>query len=242
VNDRVKEAQVAWMILTRLPSGRIEGTAPPIASAAWAFPLVGLVIGALMAAAFNFALWLGLPSFAAALLALATAALTTGALHEDGLADLADGFGGGATISRKLEIMRDSRIGSYGVLALILILGLTASGMAEGGTTGLFLAIGAASRATMLLPMSLLPPAREDGLGRSATMPLDARFAAAFGIALLVTLATGTLAIVLPTLLATVAVMLLARAQIGGQTGDVLGATQKLAECAGWLTAAALAT
>ena len=241
MSNRLQEAQVALMILTRLPAGRIDGTAPPIPHAAWAFPLVGLLIGALMAAAFHLALWLGLPPLAAALLALATSALATGALHEDGLADVADGFGGGATKTRKLEIMRDSRIGSYGVLALILTLGLTATGIAGAAATGLFLAIGAASRGAMLLPMCLLRPARHDGLGQSAALTLDARAASALALTLLILLATGTLALALPILAVTAALMALARAQIGGQTGDVLGTTQKLAECTGWLTAAALA-
>ena len=100
------------MILTRLPAGRIEGNAPPIANAVWAFPLIGALVGLIAGAVFTLAITINLPAFAAALLALASAALVTGGLHEDGLADTADGFGGGQTLSRKLEIMRDSRIGS----------------------------------------------------------------------------------------------------------------------------------
>lgn len=232
------EAQTALMLLTRLPAGRIEGAAPPLARAAWAFPLVGALIGLLMWAAFALALWLGLPPLAAALLALATQALATGGLHEDGLADTADGFGGGATRARKLEIMKDSRIGSYGVLALILTLGLSAAAIADSATLATFIAIGAASRTAMLLPMAFLRPARPTGLGHGAALTPDTRFAAALLLALL--LALPVLATLLPILFVTLALMALMRAQIGGQTGDTLGATQKLTECAGWLTAAAL--
>ena len=240
MNPLIREAQLAAMILTRLPAGRITGDAPTIASAIWAFPAIGALLGAIAGMVFALASWLGLPAFASALLALAAGALSTGALHEDGLADTADGFGGGATVTRKLEIMKDSRIGSYGVLALLLTLGLTASGMASAGTLALFAAIGAASRTMMLLPMVFLKPAREDGLGRSATAEADVRFLAAMGLTLAVTLVTSTLSIFTAMLAAALLVTILARRQIGGQTGDVLGATQKLTECTGWLTAAAI--
>lgn len=240
MNARVRELQLAAMILTRLPAGRIPGEAPPIARATWAFPVIGALLGVLAGIVFALASWLGLPAFAAALLAIAAGVLATGALHEDGLADTADGLGGGGTVTRKLEIMKDSRIGSYGVLALLLTLGLTASGMAAAGTLPLFVVIGTASRAMMLLPMVFLSPAREDGLGRSATAETDGRFLAAMGLTLALTLATGAMPILATMLLCTLAVMLLARRQIGGQTGDVLGATQKLTECTGWLTAAAM--
>ena len=120
---RATEVQLALMLLTRLPAGRID-PAPTIAAAAWAFPLAGAVVGVLQALVLIAAIGLGLPMAMAAGLALAAGVLATGGLHEDGLADCADGFGGGRSPARKLEIMRDSRIGSYGALALILGLGL----------------------------------------------------------------------------------------------------------------------
>jgi adenosylcobinamide-GDP ribazoletransferase len=241
VSARVKEAQLAFMILTRLPVGRIAGDAPPLFASVWAFPLVGLTLGLGMGLIFALATALNLPALAAALLALAAGALATGGLHEDGLADTADGFGGAQTVTRKLEIMRDSRIGSYGVLALIFVVGLTASAMAGHGSIFAFLAIGALSRSAMLLPMSLLKPAREDGLGHVARTALDSPVWVALGISVLVAIAAG---VILPALLmfgAALTVTVLARRQIGGQTGDVLGATQKIAECVGWLGVAALA-
>jgi adenosylcobinamide-GDP ribazoletransferase len=241
VSARLREAQLACMILTRLPVGRIEGTTPPLASTVWTFPLVGAGVGLISGLVFVAASGLGLPALAAALLALATGAVVTGGLHEDGLADTADGFGGGRTLSRKLEIMRDSRIGSYGVLALIFVLGLTASGISAAGTLWGFVTIGAASRAAMLLPIIALDPAREDGLGRSASTALGPAAWTALAIALVLCIAGGYLAAALVVFLTSSCMTLLARRQIGGQTGDVLGATQKLGECAAWLTVAALA-
>lgn len=235
---RAGEVRTAWMLLTRLPAGHARSHAP-LPAAVWAFPLVGALVGVLMWAVFAFALWLGLPPLAAALLALVASALATGGLHEDGLADTADGFGGGASRDRKLAIMRDSRIGSYGVLALVLTLGLTATGMAEGGTLARFVAIGAASRTAMLLPMAFLRPARAEGLGRSATIGADARVGVALGLTLI--LALGAPAVLVPMLAMALAMTALMRAQIGGQTGDTLGATQKITEATGWLAAAALA-
>jgi hypothetical protein len=105
-------------LLTRLPLPQRAVTAGP--RAAWAWPVVGAVVGFLSAAAGALALWLGLPVGVAAAVALATSAMVTGGLHEDGLADTADGLFGGWTRERRLEIMKDSRIGSYGMLALMI--------------------------------------------------------------------------------------------------------------------------
>ncbi|MEM6375220.1 MAG: adenosylcobinamide-GDP ribazoletransferase, partial [Pseudomonadota bacterium] len=93
------------------------------AHAAWAYPIAGLIPGALAALFGSLAMFFGLGPAIAALSALGMAAFVTGALHEDGLADCADGFWGGWTPERRLEIMRDSRIGTYGVLTLIVIIG-----------------------------------------------------------------------------------------------------------------------
>ena len=128
--SRVSEIRLAFSLLTRLPVGQIEGQVPPLAASGWAWPLVGAVVGAIMALAGGVGLWLGLPPVMVAILSLAAGAWVTGAMHEDGLADVADGFGGGRDRARKLEIMRDSRVGSYGVLALILATAFRAAGLA----------------------------------------------------------------------------------------------------------------
>ncbi|MEM6385050.1 MAG: adenosylcobinamide-GDP ribazoletransferase [Pseudomonadota bacterium] len=239
MSGRFAEVQLAFMMLTRLPAGQIRGDAPPLASCVWAFPLVGVVVGGAMALAHSAAIAIGLPPLAAALLAIAASVVLTGALHEDGLADTADGFGGGATVTRKLDIMRDSRIGTYGVVALILTLALLASAITAAAHPWAFVALSATSRTAMLFPMITLKPARSDGLGRSATVSLGAPMLTALAITLALTLLTGTVVTALVILLSSLAVTALARRQIGGQTGDVLGATQKLTECAGWLAYAA---
>lgn len=232
---------MALALLTRLPAGSFPDRMIPTGQTAWAFPLVGALVGFLAGSVYVLAA-LVLPPLTAAFLAIGAGVVLTGALHEDGLADVADGFGGGQTVEARLEIMKDSRIGSYGALALILVTGLLVTAVAAlpptSGTLVLFVAIGAASRSAMLLPMALLPPARVDGLGHGAALTLGARFWIGTGLGLLVVL--PCLPVLLPVIaLATAAMTLLAKGAIGGQTGDVLGATQKLAECAAWATAAA---
>ena len=92
-----------------------------VAAAAWAWPLAGMAVGLLGAAAGGLVLWLGVAPAAAAAIAIAAQIFATGALHEDGLADSADGLWGGWDKARRLAIMKDSRIGTYGVLALVLV-------------------------------------------------------------------------------------------------------------------------
>lgn len=224
-------------LLTRLPVAHLPAAAAP---GIWAYPVVGLGVGALGAAAYWAGHALRLPPLVAALWSLAAMTLATGGLHEDGLADTADGFGGGATRARKLEIMRDSRIGSFGALALVLSIAIRAASLAALADTArvapALIAAGALGRAAMLVPVVLLPPARADGL--AAGLGKVPHPQAALG---------GTLAVaasfaLLPAMPAAVAVLAalavglgmaaLAWRQVEGHTGDVLGATEMLAECA----------
>lgn len=128
---RMGEAHLAFVFLTRLPLPRLTDAAArtPVSRASWAFPLVGLAVGLVGALTLWGTALAGLPPLVSALATLAVTVALTGALHEDGLGDLADGFGGGATRDRKLEIMRDSRVGSYGVLALLFSIGLRAGAL-----------------------------------------------------------------------------------------------------------------
>ena len=116
----ITELGTGLAFLTRLPVRCALGGEGSLARAAWAFPIVGALVGAFGALAFWGAALVGLHPFVAGVLAVAATLLVTGALHEDGLADTADGFGAGGSRERKLEIMRDSRIGTYGVVALVL--------------------------------------------------------------------------------------------------------------------------
>lgn len=240
IGQRVREFQLALMLLTRLPAGQLGDPAPSFAQAAWAFPIIGGLVGVLAGGICTAAYAVGFPPVIVALIAIATTAILTGAMHEDGLADLADGFGGGASIPDKLRIMRDSQIGSYGIIALILMIGLKASAITEVPSASIlfaFIALGAASRAAILLPMAALPPAREDGLGENASLSIGTRFwaGAGFGAGMLALLGVAGISVGLAMVVSAGLATALARRQIGGQTGDVLGATQAISETAGWL-------
>ncbi|MFT3688047.1 adenosylcobinamide-GDP ribazoletransferase [Paenirhodobacter sp.] len=227
IRARLAELQLAVMLLTRAPAGRLPEPAPAIAAAAWAFPLAGLVPGLLGAAV----LASGLPVMLAAGLALAAQMAVTGALHEDGLADVADGFWGGRTRDRRLEIMRDSRIGSYGTLALIVAAGLRWQAMALAGPVALILAA-VASRVAPVALMATLPPARSDGMGHAARAVTAGPLALAALIGLGPLILCGQVPAVAVAAAVVIALALIARRKIGGQTGDVLGAGQQLAEIA----------
>lgn len=247
---------IAARLLTRLPLGAIDalaGQPPPAASPsshpARCYPLVGAAIGLAAGLAYAMAAWLALPFFAAALVALAAAILITGALHEDGLADLADGFGGGHSREHKLAIMRDSRIGSYGALALVLVLaargGSLAAIAAPGAVLAALIAAHALSRGGLAVLMWILPPARNDGLAVKTGRPGDADALAAVALGALAVLLLLPLEAAVTAILACAALQgtlaLTAQRQIGGITGDVLGAAQQLGETAVLLVASAAA-
>ncbi len=250
------DLRLGLVFLTRLPLPLgAQQRASDLARACWCFPLVGLLVGLLAGGVAILALWCGLTAWLAAVLALAAGLLLTGALHEDGLADMSDGFGGGWTPERRLEIMRDSRLGSYGVLALIVSLLLRAAALAALAGTGwqlLFLSLlaaHAAARAPLPLLMAVMPVARSEGQSVSAGRPRAARAASALvlGLGLLSAaslLMSGHLDFALLTslLLAMtfLAVWALARRQIGGYTGDVLGGLEQCGEIAALLAAVAL--
>lgn len=246
-SDPLRELMLAAVLLTRLPLPTLPATAFAIGHhAVWAYPVVGFGIGLLGGLTGLAALLIGLPVLAAAVLALGSMMLLTGAMHEDGLADLFDGFWGGFTPAKRLEIMRDSQIGTYGVLALVMVSLLRLSAvmilLQQGHWTALPVAA-ALSRGMMPALMALLPSARNDGLAKSVgcPSPLTAAIAAGIG-AFLVLFFSGLSGLVGITaaVAITAIVGLLANAKIGGQTGDVLGATQQLSEAAVLLTGAAL--
>jgi adenosylcobinamide-GDP ribazoletransferase len=235
------ELRLCLGLLTRLPVS-VAGTVPPsvVARSSRWFPAVGALVGTLSTAVLILSLWVGLPNMAAILIAVGFSILLTGALHEDGLADVADGFGGGSNRAAKLDIMRDSRVGTYGVLALILAVGLKSALLAtllEGGNWGTATAMivaATASRLTPILLMNQLPTARSDGMAVDAGTPGadSVRIACSLALASLLIL-TGwqaMLVTVIATLAAFLAIGSLARRQIGGQTGDVLGAGQQVTE------------
>src|SRR5580692_9572482 len=132
LEDRAEELKAALAVCTRLPLMRLApigtGTGTgAVAKAAWTFPAAGILVGLVGAIVYGIAHRLGVPAWPAAALSVGATMLATGCLHEDGLADTADGFGGGGTREQKLDIMRDSHIGAYGVCALIVALLLRVS-------------------------------------------------------------------------------------------------------------------
>ena len=229
---------LAFVLLTRLPMPRLQQEAfDQSARAVWAYPVVGAALGALALGAAFFAQAMGLPDAIAAGFALAVLMMCTGAMHEDGLADTVDGFWGGHSIEHRLNIMKDSQIGSYGTLALVLTVGLRWIALTSLLTIAPLALIGIAalSRAAMPVVMLLMEPARPGGLAQSVGRPGAASVLFGLALALLFAgyaLGTTAFGAALVVLVSTCLVLLLARRKIGGQTGDVLGATQQLSELA----------
>jgi len=242
---------VAIAFYTRLPwRPTVPVGGPELARAIWASPIAGALIGLGGALVYWIAFRLKVPPIPAAALAIAATLLLTGALHEDGLADVADGFGGGDTREQKLEIMRDSRIGTYGVIAVAMSLILRVGALSEiaqvsrsSAVIATLIATHAAARGFLPAVMFILTPARRDGLLASAGQPAGARVAIAFLLgALLLVLGLGIKTGLAALLLAVIAMSVLAWIavrQIGGQTGDVLGAQEQVVECTVLVVAAA---
>ena len=233
---RASDVAEAIVLLTRIPL-RLKETRG--VAGAWAWPLAGLVVGLIGAVVGTVGLWLGFGSGLAAGFALAAMIAATGAMHEDGLADCADGFWGGYTAERRLEIMKDSRIGTYGVLALVVSVLLRWAALEalfqNGYVLGPLLAVGVVSRVPMVAVMGLLGSARKGGLAGSLGRPeQDQIMLAAIAAGVVALLFAGFAAIPLAILAfgCTWGVMALAKARIGGQTGDVLGAAQQIGEIA----------
>src|ERR1700688_3145049 len=226
---------VSILFCTRLPLPHaLPAEGADVARASWALPIAGALVGAVGALVYWLAHAVGLTPWPAAALALVATVALTGCLHEDGLADTADGFGGGNTRERKLEIMRDSRIGTYGVCALTLSILLRVSAIASLGNPIVVLwaliAAHGAARAAMPVFMALVPPARRDGLAFAAGQPSGDRVVTASMLGILsLWIGLGpTLGIALLILLLVSIVLMawLRVVQIAGQTGDVLGAVE----------------
>jgi len=230
-----------------LPQRWFENGDDSLPRNARAFPLAGAVLGLLAGAVLYAAHGLNLPPLACALLAIGVLAAMTGALHEDGLGDTADGFFGASTPDRRLDIMKDSRIGTFAALTLIIFVGVKASLLmaiidrAGAGYAVLALIGGeAASRAGMLAFWHALPSARPGGLSDSVGQPQWETVVCASGIGLAVLVFTlmpsgGFLSLINALVLVTVLLFGFARlckAKIGGQTGDTLGAAQQIGSIA----------
>ena len=248
--------RTAVEFLTRIPVGASANAGPGLDRAGAWFPLVGALVGAVGLAVWWAADALAGPLVAAVAAVLATV-IVTGAMHEDGLADTADGLWGGSTRERRLEIMRDSRLGTYGALALAGDLLLRVALLATAGSAGsglgsaaftdvarVLLAGHVVGRAAPLVLAAWLPQARADGQGgRLGRLRVGDAVVAAVTVLVVTVLATGWWA---PVVLAAAAVPVLglrraARRRIGGVTGDVLGAGVALTNLAVAIAVVALA-
>jgi adenosylcobinamide-GDP ribazoletransferase len=245
-NDRGRQLWLAAVLLTRVPLPHLPNDAfSKGADAVWAYPLIGIIVGACGVLVGQLALWFGLHVYGAAALTLATMMLLTGAMHEDGLADVFDGFWGGYTPERRLEIMRDSQIGTFGVLALIMvsILRLSAIAVLLVSWWPAIIVGAVLSRAIMPMLMNILPHARKDGLSHSVGQPTPGTTAVAVGIGAFLSLfliAGAGVITICAALAVAITIALLAKQKIGGQTGDVLGTVQQLSEAAVLLCCAAM--
>ncbi|MBT6342933.1 MAG: adenosylcobinamide-GDP ribazoletransferase [Tateyamaria sp.] len=224
---------VAMVLLTRLPLPDLPKHAfSNPARSVWAYPIVGLILGIIVGLVSWVCTKLNFSDGITAGIILGALIILTGAMHEDGLADTFDGLWGGLDITKRLEIMRDSHIGVYGVLALIVATGLRWLSLTEVTVTDILTAL-VISRAMMPLLMWAMPNARETGLSHSIGRPrltsvvIGIFIAAAIGIIL-----SGGLGIAALVVAVGVATLVgsVASNKIGGQTGDILGATQLLAE------------
>jgi adenosylcobinamide-GDP ribazoletransferase len=227
--------RTAIAFLTRVPvASALDGETIEIAPA-W-FPLVGAVIGGLSGGVYALGVS-ELPRGLAAALALAAAALVTGGFHHDGLADIADAFGGGRDRAERLEILRDPRHGTYGVLAIVFSILVQFSALSTLGAAAGFAALVAAHALGRAVAVGLalsVAPVRESGLGAVVARTSHVRLAllgigVGVVIALLVIGPWGALTVI-GAALSTLAVGRLSLAKIGGAVGDTLGAAEQVAE------------
>ena len=242
LQDWWEDFRIAAAFMTRLPLRPpllLPGRSGDLAQASRTFPLVGILVGGISAIAYAAAVNLGLTALLAAALAIGAGLIATGALHEDGLADVADGLGARGDAASRLAAMRDSHIGVFGTLALTLaillnVISLAALAQPAEVASALIAAHGAA-RALLPWVMHRFEPARTDGLAVDAGRPsrTTAFIALGLGAAILLVL-EGPARAVVAALAACLALLLapLSRRHFGGITGDVLGAIEAIARIA----------
>jgi adenosylcobinamide-GDP ribazoletransferase len=225
-------AQLAFGLLTVIPVRAGTATEGIGESAAW-FPLVGALVGA-AAGGVRLAADHALGPGVAGTLAVITLVVLTGGLHQDGLADCADALGVRGGRDRRLEVMRDSTVGAYGVLALALwglLFVAAAAALPYHDALRTLLTAGALGRWAAVLHAAALPPARRDGLGVAFSPgPTSVVIATGLAVATVALSPLAGLAALAAAVVVTAAASTLARRGLGGRTGDTLGATVALTE------------
>ena len=243
----------ALMFFTRIPV--LQNNPADLNKASRYFPLVGIIVGVIGATVFAAASFIFRDNTVAAFLSLGATLLTTGAFHEDGLADVADGFGGGWTKVRILEIMKDSRVGAYGVIALIVVIGIKIALLSRlGGNTivfaGMYVSAHAVSRVMPVFLLRFMQYSREDDTS-SKSKPLATQIS---WLGLFTAIITGLIPLIvlsyyynpyvflslIPCGLLTLYLARYFNKWINGYTGDCLGATQQLNEIVFYLSMLAL--
>jgi adenosylcobinamide-GDP ribazoletransferase len=229
---------------SRLPTGNSPHQRPSLNRIALTLPLTSVVIGIPPVAVLLLLEWAGVPTFFAAVIAVAAMVIATGAMSEDALADAADGLFGGQTIEQRLDIMKDSRHGTYGVCAIALLLGarIIAVGSISSPleAAAILLTAPLIARSGALWLSYALPPARSGGAAATAGQVSQRAFLIGLGVAAVVSFATAGFAVSILGLVAAFGVGAivafgwtnLCRSLIGGQTGDLIGALQALLEIA----------
>lgn len=246
MNSVAKQFALCLVFFTRIRLPAVlDLSSVTLASGVWAFPLVGLLVGGVGAAILWGGQQIGLSALVTAFLVVAAQVWFTGGLHEDGLADSADGMASHRSKEEKLAILRDSHIGTFGVLALIVVLGLRVSLLTELQNVHALLLAALMSRLGMALLMFISPQARSEGLSAVAGTPKPFAITAAFFMAILSGVylvgAPVTLGVFVLLLSAVWAMKQLAMQHFGGITGDVIGACQQLSEVALLLMLAVIA-
>lgn len=237
------DLKIAISLLSRIPvrneNEQLQARSP---NQAWAFPIVGILVGFFSCCLAWIGLLLELNNFAVGFLIVTGAALVTGAMHYDGLADTLDGLWGGWTPSQRLKIMKDSHIGVYGVIGLVISVGLQAALYGQIIQQSIWPIIGimTISRAVMVPVMGFLENPRTSGLSSQVGQPKIQTIFMAMALGIIVSLLTEAWAAIGGAILAAFTIAKIAKSKIGGQTGDILGATQQLAEVSALVCVAAV--
>lgn len=236
-----QDIMAASMILTRIPVTYEFETEPDTKRSYWAFPIIGVGVAAIPGAIGALLVTAGIPPLASAMLALGGIMILTGGLHQDGLADVADGLGG-RDPSHRLRIMRDSATGSFGTLALLIFTMTAAVYLADLGSNSpwgmlhALVASAALSRAMMALQRVMRSPPDETGLAHLTGQPDMIVAATSLLLGLLLAIVFTGISAAIAGFLAGVAVTLalgwFLERWIGGVNGDGLGATQQISETA----------